>query len=125
MTKLVLNNHYKERQLRHRHLFASTHDRVTVCDAPYVFHSAILVVRAHDVVYLGEGVTGPKILLVKIKSRFCDPEHHFVSQVLCKTLPHKNSLGDVHSIIILVDLVRTGTDTVQISTDAGSLLVFV
>jgi len=106
-------------------LLASTHDRVTVSNAPYIFHSAVLVIWAHDVVYLGEWIAGSKIFLVEINSRFCNPEHHFIPQIFSKTLPHKNSLREIHSIIILINLVRAGADAVQVSANARSLLVFV
>jgi hypothetical protein len=41
-----------------------------------------------------------KVLLVEIKGSFCDSEYKFVTQILYKRIPYKNSLRRIHWVVI-------------------------
>ena len=106
-------------------MFASTHNRITVSNTAYIFHSAILIIGAHHMINFSKRISCSEILLVKIESCLRHSKYHFVFQVFCETLAHKNPLRNVHRIVISVNFIRACTKSIQISADARSLLVFV
>jgi len=122
VTELVLDHNTEERQLGNGHGLLRAHDLVGVSDAANILHRSVLVIWAHHMIDLTEWVPLSERLLVKVKSGFRDTEHELVSEVLSQRLSNEDSLWDVHGVKIFVDLVGTGTDRVQVSRDAGSLL---
>jgi len=52
MTEFVLDDNNEESQLRNGHVLAAAHDVVRVRDATHIFHSAVFVVGAHNVIHL-------------------------------------------------------------------------
>lgn len=74
----------------------------------------MLVIRAHHMVNLGEGISQTEALLVKVDSRLCHCENQFCSQVFDQGLTHEDSLSRVHAIVILKHFEVAGTNCIQV-----------
>jgi len=131
--QLMLHHHAEESQLRGVHVLLGAHDRVGVSNASNVLHSAIFVVSAHHVIDLGEGVASSKALLVECDSSLGDSEHQLVSHVFFQTLSHEDSLGDVHGVQVLEDMIGSRTNSKEVGRNArgffknvhGNLIILV
>lgn len=58
------------------------HDLIGISDAANVLHGTVLVVRAHDVVDLGERISSVEVLLVELQRRLRDAEDELVAEEL-------------------------------------------
>lgn len=122
MRQLVLHDNAEEGQLRVAHMLTAAHNGVTVSDAAHVFHSTVLVVRAHDVIDLAEGVPLTEMLLIVVNRCFCDAKEQLVAQVDEERLTNIDTLRRVHGVVIFKHFVRAGAHCIQVSRDPGRLL---
>ena len=76
-------------------------------------------------VELGEGVARAEVMLVEIEGGLCDSEQKLVSEELNEALTDEDSLRHIHGVVVLEDLVGTGTDGVQVGRDLGRLFEIV
>mmetsp|Transcript_28016 Transcript_28016/g.37409 ORF Transcript_28016/g.37409 Transcript_28016/m.37409 type:complete len:231 (-) Transcript_28016:609-1301(-) len=125
VAKLVLDHHAEESQFGDRHVLLRAHDLVRVSDAADVFHGAVLVVRAHDVVHFCKWVPGAEVALVELERGLCDAKHEFVAQEFDERLAHEDALRHVHRVEVLEHLIGAGADCVQVGGDLGRLLELV
>ena len=125
VAQLVLDHHAEESQLGDRHVLFRAHDLIGVSDAANVFHSTIFIVRAHDVINLGEGVSCAEVLLVEIEGGLGDAKQKFVAQELHKGLSDEDPLGHVHGVVVLEHLIGTSTDGIQVSRNLVRLFKFI
>ena len=121
MAELVLDHNAEESELRDGHVLLRAHNFVAISDAADVFHGAIFIIWAHDMVDFCEGIACAKVALVEIQSRLSDAEHELVAEILNKRLAHKDTLGHVHGIVVLKHKIGASTDCVEISRDLGGL----
>ena len=121
VAELVLDHNAEESELRDGHVLLRAHNFVAISDAADVFHGAIFVIWAHDMIDFCERIACAKVALVEIQSRLSDAEHELVAEILNKRLAHKDTLGHVHGIVVLKHKVGASTDCVEISRDLGGL----
>lgn len=69
-----------------------------------------------------EGVSSAKVLLIEVKGSLGDSKHKLVAKELNHGLAYEDTLRDIHGVIVLKDLVGSGTDGIQIGRDLGGLL---
>lgn len=112
----------EEGELRNRHLFLSTHNVIRVSNATDVLHCTVLVVWAHDVVDLWEGISLTEALLVEADCRLCNSEHQFMAQILDQWLSYEDSLWSVHGVKVFEHFVWSSTDCVKVRWYFGGLL---
>ena len=99
-----------------------THDGIGIGDAADVLHGTVFVIRTHNVINLLEGIPLAEVLLVEIDGGLGHAENQLMSHVVLQTLSDKDSLRDVHGIVILKNVIRSRTNSVQIRRDLGGLL---
>jgi len=110
-----------ESQLRDCHLF-NAQTGVSISDTANVLHGPILIVRAHDVVHLGEGVSRSEALLIKIDRSLSHAKEKLSSDILNQRLTAEDPLGHVHRVIVFDAVVRTGAYSKQVRGNYGGLL---
>ena len=70
---------------------------------------------------LGEGISGAKILLVEVQGGLGDSKHKLGTKELNHRLTYEDTLGHIHGVIVLKDLVGTSADGVQVGGDPRGL----
>lgn len=73
----------------------------------------------------GERVSSAKVLLIEVQSCLGDSKHELVTEELNHRLTNEDTLGDVHGVKVLKDLIRSGTDGIQVCGNLGCLLKFI
>lgn len=68
MCQLMLDDNTEESHLRDSHVFGAAHDTIRISNTTHVLHCTVFVIRAHNMIDFGEGISMAVSLLVKVDS---------------------------------------------------------